>query len=280
MEKISSLKKAVWRTVNEENKTFITKFIVFSDLSKNSMKQYENTLKNFLIWNKIENNDKDLRYMEKIDIKKYFNYLIVDEKLKSSSIRLKKNVLSALFSYLNTKFEDSFRGNIITSVDIDYDLIDDNAKNNSVLKISELRFLEKHLLEDGKILQIIYLLLCYNNNLKLEDLCNIKREIINAHRNKYGYYIYSVKRKNNTQKPKIIYISEDLMDYIQIFEKTRNDSLDSLFISQSKSSEIVDTISISAFSYWCRDIFSTILNRKINHSNIYKKSNHKYRKKN
>ncbi len=278
-----SLKKAVWRMVNDSNKQFVIKFLTNSDIKKSSLKQYENNLKNFLIWNNLINNDKDLRDIKKTEINKYFNFLIIDEKLKINSIKLKRNILSTFYSFLNKHFPDDFKENIILSTNIDYDMLEDD---NDITKIrkKELIFLEKYLYKSGNMLPLIYLMLCYENDLKLIDLCNIKRDIVNVPKNKYGDYIYFIqeedsiendtyelyKTKKNKRQPKIIHINEDLMNYIEIYNKSRKDNIDYLFISEK--GEVKDRISQSAFIYWCREIFSKILDRDIRHRNLYKKS--------
>lgn len=270
--KESGLKKTIWRLVNENNKTFLMKFLSQSDAKKQSLKQYEYNIKHFYIWNNIENGDKDIRDVSKEDLYRYFNFLIIDEKLKTNSIKIKRNILATFYSFLVKNFPSDFKENIVLQVNINYDLSDDNDETPTIRK-RELEFLEKYLYQNGNLLQLIYLLLSNNNNLTLEQLRHIKRDIVNAKQTKYGDYIYCIKRndlKKCSYKPRLIYMKEDIMEYIRIYEKSRIDDIDYLFVNEKKDN--VDVISTSAFSYWCKEVFSKILNRDIKHSNLYRKN--------
>ena len=282
-ESLGAIKKTIWRTLNGNNKEFLQQFLNNSETQKSSLIQYETVLKNFFIWNRISNNDTDLRDISKKDFQQYINYLIIDEKLKINSIQFKKNVLSTFYAFLNKNFNADFPENKILSIQIDNNLLE-NRKNKKSSKLSkaDFNFLEKYLSKSDKILQLIYLHISFYNEIKMKELLNIKRDIIDLSPNSYNDYIYFIdmgvaekeydKNKGYDKNiSKMIHIKSETMEYIKKYLKTRKDNNEFLFVSKSPNG-IIDKVTPSALSYWCKESFSKVLDKKIKHSSLYGKN--------
>lgn len=256
-------KNNIWEKLNQENKEYLTIFLTNKGkLKRQSLMQYESAIKVFLYWNYKYCKDKNINEITSEDIILYQTYLITKKKLTPKSVLFKRNSVSTFFSFLCEYFPDKFNNlqyvfdNIPLPSDKDY-------KKKERLTRKEFNLLCKTLLIENKLLQLLYLRIQFENNLKLRELQDLKRDIIYVNKNQFGLYPIFIQGRI---KP--FFIDEEIMQLLKQILKERNDNNEYIFVSNIYG--VVSRVNVSTFSFWCKDIFSKIVNREIKPSMVYK----------
>lgn len=258
-----SKKNIIWEKLNQNNKEYLTIFLTNKgNLKRQSLVQYENAIKSFLVWNYKNCSDKEINEITSKDIILYQSYLINKKKLTPKSVLFKRNSISTFFTFLYKYFPDKF--NNLKDIFNDIPLPSNKEYiEKEHLTRKEFNLLNKSLEYENKILPLIYLRIQFNNKLKLRELQDLKREIIYVNKDQFGVYPIFIKDR---EAP--ISIDEKTMELLNKALEKRTDNNEYIFVSNIEG--VISRIHITTFSFWCKDIFSKVINREIKPSMIYK----------
>lgn len=255
--------KKIWEKLNRNNKEYLAIFLTNKgSIKRQSLIQYESAIKSFLLWNYINCNDKNINEITTEDIILYQTYLINEKKLTPKSVLFKRNSISTFFTFLYIHFPDKFQNlkyvfnNVPLPSDKDY-------KEKQNLTRKEFNLLCKTLEYENKLLPLIYLRIQFNNNLKLRELQDLKREIVYTNKNQLDIYPVFIKGRI---KP--VYIDEKTMELLKEMSEKRKDNNEYIFVSNIEG--VISRLNITTFNFWCKSIFSKMIQREIKHSMVYK----------
>lgn len=253
-----------WEKVNPKNKEMMEDFLLAKgSLSPQSLKQYNNALKIFFIWVLEFAKNKFIVDLKKRDFLKYQNFLL-NKGLSSNAVRFKRSAVSSLCNYIENYYEDkypTFR-NITSNVE---NIPNDNVYEKEPLTLEELDKLRKHLKENEKWQQLAYLEISYSTGARREEIRQLRKEIINYKINDKGYYTtHKVRCKGKGRKGEIreLAFSQQAMDALRKWIEVRGeDNCEYIFVSKYKGK--IKQVSESTFNYWCRNIFSKVVGRRV-----------------
>lgn len=253
-----------WEFVEKENKKLMKIFLDSKkDLSNKSLMQYESGLKIFFLWVEQYCENKFLINMKKRDFLRYQNFLI-DHELSANGIKFKRSAVSSLCNFIETYYDDeypTFR-NIVNGVEPP---VGERVYKKEPLTTEELKVLRKYLIEKEMWQHLAYLDLSYWTAGRREEIRQLRKEIATYEPNEKGFYAtHDVRTKGRGRKGKIrsLYFSQEAMDSLKNWLKFRGDD-DCEYIFVSKIKGKVEQVSESAFNYWCSEIFSKIVGRRV-----------------
>lgn len=263
-----------WEGVNKTNKDLMEGFLASSrNLSPQTLKQYRNALQIFFIWVYEQGGNRPIYELKKLDTLMYQNWLL-DQGLSAGTIRFRRSAVSTLCDFIILYYGDAdpykdFR-NLVDGVEA--------PKGNKVhekipLTIDELNKLRRVLKEEERWQQLAYLEISYSTGARREEIRQLRREIVNAEKILIGksvlYKTHKVRAKGGGKEGKITQLafSQEAMDAIKKWDKERDklegkDESEYLFIATSVKNGS-SQLSKSTFNYWCKNIFSKILGRRI-----------------
>ena len=272
--KLTEITDEMWSKVNEFNRLKVEEFLLESThLSKQSQIQYRSALRQFYFWvDEVLGKDKKINEIKKKEFMRFQNMLVRRE-MSSSAIKMKRSCVSSLNKYLINFYEDeedfmTFRNFV------------DGVKNPTLNKVynkiplskEEFGYILKEL-EEAKQYQIIAgLHFLYASACRRSELIQIKKEIINYEplKDKEGnvtniYQTHDIRTKGKGNFGEIRPLRFNLIakEAIEKWLKIRGDD-DCPYIFVSKRNNEASLINVSTVNYWCKEIISDIIGRRVN----------------
>jgi site-specific recombinase XerD len=265
--KIEEVGKDFWdKEVNKNNKYFIEEFLSQQHLSKETLKQYESSLKIFAKWIYDNERNVDITTLKQRHGLKYQNYLI-GLGMSSSACKFKRSSVSSLCGYIEVYYNEEhpmFR-NIYTKAIPNVANV--KKKEKIPLTIEELNTLIKALEKEKQYQKLAYLLTAYSSAGRRAEVIQLKTEILNYEQYKdkngkeQGFYLsHTLRGKGKGQGGKAIrlMISEDAMNAMRKWVDIKG--TDSEYIFSNKKGD--NHISVNTVNLWV-DSFGKIVGRKI-----------------
>lgn len=252
--------------IHNENLKYLRIFLENNRRTKKTLVQYENSLRNFLLWYAGNCNNKHLKNITTTDLLLYQHYLKVERNLKGNSINFKRNALSTFYSFLITYFPDVFPIHILDVFkEVPRASVDFKNRKTSKVTANEFKTLCTILGNNKNYEMILFLKLIYNYQLKIIEIRNLKRDLIYIPRNQKGLYPVYIEGRS---KP--VYFNKQMMNEIKLYIKDREDDLPYIFYKVHDG--VITRPHISTFSYWITNTISGILGRKLTVYDLYAKT--------
>lgn len=264
MGKRITISEEQWDKVNPKNKEIMDDFLLSKgNLSPQSLKQYKNALKIFFVWVSKFAKNKFIVDLKKRDFLKYQNYLF-NKGLSSNSVRFKRSSVSTLCNYIENYYEDeypTFR-NITSNVE---SIPDNKVYEKEPLTPDELDKLRVYLKKNEKWQQLAYLEISYSTGGRREEIRQLRKEIVNYKPNKKGFYSthkVRCKGKGRQGNRRSLFFSQKAMDALKKWIEVRGeDDCEYIFVSKYKGK--IKQVSENIFNYWCKNIFSKVVGRRV-----------------
>jgi site-specific recombinase XerD len=263
-----------WSTVNSFNREKVEEFLLESThLSPQSQKQYKSALRQFYYWvQQTFGENKKIYQIKKKDFMRFQN-MLQRRGMSSNAIKLKRSCVSSLNKYLINFYEDeeefaTFR-NFVEGVP--------NPTPNKVYKKiplthEEFELILKTLEEDGQWQIIAALHLMYASACRRSELIQLKKEIVtypyakDKDGNDTNYYMtHEVRAKGRGEdgKPRRLLFDDKARNAVLKWLEVRGED-DCPFIFVSKYKNEVRQINVTTINYWCKEIISDIIGRRVN----------------
>lgn len=256
--------------VTEENDELIKIYLTNKgSLSVSSLKQYKTSIYSFADFLYRKRQKKSFKEVNREDVILYQCYLFDRKRLKRNSILLKRSVIYNFYSFLAENIDKKTYQPIYDSLyKIELPSKKNILKKNENITKQEYQKLYKHLKnKETKQLQLLYLVLQYENNLKLKELQNLKKDIICLLPDRQGIYNAYIEGRENP-----IVINSKTMNLIKSIVEKRNDNNEFLFTIKDTNHK-VNQIHFTTFQYWVKDPFSKIVKRPLKTSMMNKIEN-------
>lgn len=274
-DKLPDVTDEMWDKVNRDYRDLVAEFISVQNFSKQTKKQYVSGLRQFGWFICDSMNNKPLYKISKRDFLRYISYLRDDRKLSSSALNFKKACVSSLCNYIENVVADD----------------DDNYKNfrnftRGLPAIPKNRVYEKvkvtyeeyqEMMEtlegDENWLGMAWLATAFRVGARRSEIIQFKSEILDYEIPQDQTYVLSHivrgKGASTDGKPLQYMIPLDVIPYLKKWIATRG--YDNEYIFTSKDSESGRQMSPSWADYFCANVLSNILGRRIN-VHIFKNS--------
>lgn len=273
-DRLAKITEEQWMQINKFNREKVEEYLLESThLSKQSQTQYKSALRQFYYWVHETYGEKKLIHeLKKKDFMRFQNMLL-RRGMSSNAIKLKRSCVSALNKYLINFYEDedefsTFR-NFVDGVP--------NPTPNKVYKKIPLSHEEFELilkvLEEDEQWQIIAALhLLYASACRRSELIQLHKEIVTYPyvKDKDGkdtsyYKTHEVRAKGRglDGKPRSLLFDDKARNSVSKWLEFRGDD-NCPYIFVSKQNGEVKQINVTTVNYWCKEIMSDIIGRRVN----------------
>jgi integrase len=258
----------MWLRVNEDYRNLVDEYLEVQSHSPHTKKQYRSALRQFGYYILNSLNDKPLNKITKRDFLRYASYLRDNRGLSSSAQQFKKAAVSSLCNFIETvvaeeddnylRFRNFTRG------------LPPIAKNKVYDKVKvtyeEYKLMMEVLEEDENYLGMAWLSTAFNVGARRSEIIQFKTEILNYDFPEDSTFIMShnVRLKGRGEDGKIepYMINREALKYMKLWVEKRG--YESEYIFSTKYGKEINQMSVSWADYFCSDILSDILNRRIN----------------
>lgn len=270
---------AEWLSVNPKNRKIVEEFLTEStQLSEQTLSQYESALKIYFYWIKQNAEDKDFDKIKSRDFLLYQNHL-VRRGLSSSAVRLKRAAISSLNIYIETYFEELNFRNYITkkvapppqafvhdkepmTLEEYHHMCDVLEKSNMWQQLAYLKFTFSTGCRRGESVQLLKEVAQYEKNVR--DV-KVKNEAGVEEIKQATYYVthkIRCKGRGKEGKIRVFQFDEDAMNAIKKWLEFRGeDDCPHLFVSKTKDGK-TKNLNPATFNLWSKTIFEKILGRR------------------
>lgn len=273
MEKLPEVTKE-WFDLNVEpfNKEITYEFLNQAHLSPQTLSQYKSALYQFFKFVYDQCGNKSITDLKPRDALRYQNFLI-NRDLSSSAVKFKRSAVSSLCGYIELYYNEDFPlfRNIYNKK------IPNPAKENRHEKVplteEEFFGLIEVLTERKEWQMIAYLLFTYETGCRRGESRLLLREFIDYKKaidkktgeEKPYYFTHEIRCKGKGKIGKIrkFPVSEIAMEALKKWNEERGeDDCPYMFVRKTKDGK-VNHLSASTFNYWCQNIFSEIVGRRV-----------------
>lgn len=264
-----------WKLVNEDYRTLVEEFVSVQNHSPQTKSQYTSGLKQFGYFVYSSMNNKPFYKITKRDFLRYLSYLRDDRKMSSSGMGLKKACVSSLCNYIeNVVADDDENYKTFRNFTRGLPAIPKNRVYDKV-KVTYDEFMEmmKVLESDENYLGMAWLSAAMLVGARRSELIQFKTEILDYKIPEGQNYILSHlvrgKGKSTDGKPLEYMIPLEVLDYWKKWIEVRG--YESEYIFTTKYNGEIRPVSPSWADYFCSEVLSPILGRRIN-VHIFKNS--------
>lgn len=277
-----------WASINPKNKKMVEEFLREStQLSSQTLSQYESALKIYFYWIKENAEDKDFDKIKSRDFLLYQNFL-TRRGMSSSAVRLKRAAVSSLNQYVESFFEElNFRNYISKKI---------APPPQAFVHEKEPMTLEEYhhmceVLEKAEMWQhLAYLKFTFSTGCRRGESVQLLKEVINYEKNtkiikikdddgnevekEACYYVthkIRCKGRGKEGKVRVFQFDDEAMQAIKKWIEVRgDDECEHVFVSKSKDDK-VKQLNPATFNLWSKSVFEKILGRRF-HPHILRES--------
>jgi integrase len=268
--KLPEVTDEMWEQVNPEYRELVEEFVSVQNHSPQTKKQYISSLKQFGWYVKDSMNNKPLYKISKRDFLRYISYLRDNRKMSSSGMGMKKAAVSSLCNYIE---------NVIVGED-DYDdyklfrnftrglpAIPKNVVYEKVkVTYDEYQEMMKVLQEDENYLGMAWLSFAFNVGARRSEIVQFKSEITEYDFPEESNFVYShnvrLKGRGEDGKVEPYMINREALKYINLWLEKRDYKHEYIFTTKYNGD--IQQMSPSWSDYFCTNVLSDILGRRIN----------------
>lgn len=271
--KIAEVTDEMWQQVDEEHKSLVEEFLEVNNFRQKSFKQYASCLRQFFWWVHTSLNGKKLYKITKRDFLRYISFL-KNRNMASSSINLRKSTVSSLCNYIE---------NVVAEEDENYKVFRNftrglppvpKTQTYEKVKITrdEYELLMKTLEEDENYLGMAWLSAAFNIGARRAELVKIKSEVLDYPIPEGQNYVLThviFGKGRGEGKPLQYMVNKEALHYMKLWVEKRG--YDHEYVFTTKYNGEYNQMSETWADYFCTDILSDILGRRIN-PHIFKAS--------
>jgi integrase len=270
-EKLKEVTEQEWNQVDDFNKQITSEFLEQGHLSPHTLSQYKSALRIFFRWVYDNCQNKSITDLKPKDALRYQNFLI-NRELSSSGIKLKRSAVSSLCGYIELYYADEyplFRNIYNKKIPNPPKTLKNEKKP---LTNEEFDLLLKTLEEKEEWQMLAYVMFSYSSGCRRAEGRQLLKKVVDYeyikdkdgnYKNYYLTHEIRCKGRGREGKRRKLQFSEDAMVAIKKWLEIRGeDDCEYVFVTKTKSGK-VSQISASTFNYWCSEIFTKIVGRRV-----------------
>lgn len=265
MEKLKEVTDAEWEQVNEFNREITNEFLQQQHLSPQTLRQYESALKIFFRFIMEKCKNLPIYELKPKHALQYQNFLISRD-LSSSAVKFKRSAVSSLCGYMEVYYSDEYPlfRNIYNKK------IPNPAKSfrheKKPLTPEELEFLIQELEKRKEWQMLAYLKFSYSSGCRRSEARQLLKEVVAyEHVKDKNYYLtHNIRTKGRGKEGKVrrIVFDDSALEAIKKWLEVRGED-DCPYVFVTRTKDKVEQVSSTTFNYWCSEIFSGIVGRRV-----------------
>ncbi|MDM5298073.1 site-specific integrase [Bacillus pumilus] len=265
-QKLPEVTDEMWSQIDQEHQDLVSEFLDANSFRDKTKKQYHSTLRQFFWWVHTSLNGKKLYKITKRDFIRYQSYL-KNRGMSSSGIALKKASVSSLNNYLeNVVAEDDPNYKTFRNFTRGLPAIPKTVTYEKVkVTYDDYKLMMGTLEEDENYLGMAWLATAFNVGGRRAELVQFKTELIDYPINEDQSYVMSHKvfGKGKGEGKVLEYmVNLETLKYMKMWHEKRGYDHEFIFTTQYGGEP--KQISESWADYFCSDVLSDILGRRIN----------------
>jgi integrase len=272
VEKLQEVTEHEWLEVNEFNRQITQEFLEQQHLSPHTLVQYQSAIKIFFNWVKINCFNKSITDLKPRDALRYQNFLM-GRGLSSSAVKLKRSAVSSLCGYIELYYAEDYPlfRNIYNKKIPNPPKALKNEKQP--LTKAELEMLIDELKEREEWQMVAYILFSYWSGCRRSEAAQLKKEVITYEKVKdqksgeyKDYYMthpIRCKGKGKEGNVRRLVLGQEAMDAVKQWLEIRGEDDCELVFVKKQLDGTIHPLAPSAFNYWCQEIFSGIVGRRV-----------------
>ncbi len=274
MKKIPEVTDQEWEKVNEFNRSITEEFLQQAHLSPDTLTQYKSSLKIFFRWVKDKCQNKPITDLKPRDALNYQNWLI-NLGLGSSAVKFKRSTVSSLCGHIELYYNEEYP--LFRNI---YNKKIPNPGQSFVhdkipLNEDEYKLLCDELEKREEWQMLAYVKFSFASGCRRSEARQLLKEIIDYEKvkDKTYYLTHKVRCKGKGsagEVRKLQYDDDARNAIIKWLEIRGQDDCPFIFVKKDKNGN-VEQLSRSAFNYWCTEIFSEIVGRRV-HPHLFRES--------
>jgi integrase len=270
-EKLKEVTEQEWNQVDDFNKQITSEFLEQGHLSPHTLSQYKSALRIFFRWVYDNCQNKPITDLKPKDALRYQNFLI-NRELSSSGIKLKRSAVSSLCGYIELYYADEyplFRNIYNKKIPNPPKTLKNEKKP---LTNEEFDLLLKTLEEKEEWQMLAYVMFSYSSGCRRAEGRQLLKEVVDYeyikdkdgnYKNYYLTHEIRCKGRGREGKRRKLQFSDEAMNAIKKWLEIRGeDDCEFVFVTKTKDGK-VSQISASTFNYWCSEIFTKIVGRRV-----------------
>lgn len=280
IEKLPEITDTQWETVNPKNRKLMEDFLKQStNLSDQTLKQYESALRIFFWYLKENCEDKHLTEVRPRDFLAYQNYL-VERGMSSSGVRLKRSAVSSLNSYIETYYSEdfpnwrSFINKKIVAPPANF------VHEKEPLNLEEYKHLCEELLKQEKYQVLAYVSFSFSTGARRAEVRQLLKEVA-SYEGKvfvsgdkevttYLTHVLRAKGRGKLGKQRRLQFDSEAMKYIKLWLEVRGED-DCPFVFATKRNGKMEQVSENTFNLWGKNYIEPIVGRRF-HPHLLRES--------
>jgi site-specific recombinase XerD len=280
IEKLKEISEKDWETVNCENKKMMKSFLSQStNLSDQTLKQYESALRIFFWYVKENCEDKHITEIRPRDFLAYQNYL-VERGMSSSGVRLKRSAVSSLNSYIETYYSEDFPN---WRTFINKKIVAPPANfvhEKEPLNLEEYKHLCEELLSQEKYQILAYVSFSFSTGARRAEVRQLLKEVtsyegkvfISNEKEVTTYSTHALRAKGRGKIGKVrkLQFDSEAMKYIKLWLEFRGED-DCPFVFATKRNGKMVQVSENTFNLWGKNYIEPIVGRRF-HPHLLRES--------
>lgn len=273
--KADTVTDKMWSQVRQEHRDLVEEYLdINTHLSPRTKTQYKSGLRHFFYWVYEVLNDKSISEISKRDFMRYMSFM-QNRGLSSSGMGFKKSAVSAFNIYIENIVAEDDPDNYGTFKNFTRGLqpIPKNqVYSKEAITYDEYQLILNTLEEDGNYLGMAWVAAAFNTGARRAEINQFKTEILDYKFPKGQNYIMShtvMAKGGGGGKPVEYMVNKEVLKYWKLWIDKRGYNHEYIFTVPYKGEYKV--ISDSWANYFCTDVLSDILGRRIN-PHIWKSS--------
>lgn len=272
-EKLKEVTDAEWELINPENKRFAQEFLEQQHLSPQTLKQYSSALKIFFKWVYDNCSNKEITQLKPRDALRYQNYLM-GRGLSSSAVKLKRSAVSSLCGFIELYYSDDYPlfRNIYSKQIPNPPKTNKNEKQP--LTKEELDLLITTLKDKKEYQMVAYINFSYWSGCRRSEAAQLRKEIVDykkvldkksgEYKDYYQTHNIRCKGKGKEGNVRKLVFNDTVKESVQEWLDYRGeDDCEFVFVKKNKKTGETTPLAPGAFNYWCSEIFSKIVGRRV-----------------
>ena len=274
----------MWAQVNKFNRDMVEDYLSNqTHLSNKSLIGYTSALRIYFWWVKENLNDKNCTEIKKKEFLRYLNWL-TNRGLSECAIRFKKSSVSAFNKFIESYYEEEypmFRNYVTSEMRV---AITGKVHEKVPLTEEEIQYLCDELEKREEWEKIAYIKFTYSTGCRRAEARQLLKEVVNYEPNKtivkvkdedgvehevesISYKTHDIRCKGRSKLGKVrkLQFGQDVMDALNKWLEVRGeDDCPYMFVIKQKNDGSVRQVAEETFNGWCHDLFSKIMDRRIN----------------
>ncbi|MEK4824637.1 tyrosine-type recombinase/integrase [Niallia sp. FSL W8-0951] len=271
VEKIKEVTEEEWEACHPFNKRITNEFLEQQHLSPQTLRQYQSSLKIFFRWVKDNCENKSITDLKPRDALRYQNFLMSRD-LSSNAVKFKRSSVSSLCGFIELYYNEDYPlfRNIYNKKIPNPPRALRNEKQP--LTKEELDLLVDTLKEREEWQMVAYVMFSYESGCRRSETAQLLKEVVTYDKvkdkdgNFKDYYMTNsirCKGKGREGNVRKLVMGDAAMEAVKKWLEVRGeDDCDLVFVKKTKDGK-VDPLSPTAFNYWCHEIFSEIVGRRV-----------------